>query len=653
MLAVTVCVLALAVIWLALRLRSMHREVGILERSHRDLLGRVFELESARRPPEPARETPSETPAEPPPVPPPLPEPDRKMVSLPIFARDWEAIIGGNWLNKIGALVLVVGIALFLGYSLTHFGPAGKISLGLAIGVSMLAAGVLLERDPGWITFGRSLLGGGWAAIYFTTYAMHGLPAARVIESPFTATCLLLGVSVLMVLHSLRYRSEAATALAYLIAFVSLNITPLASFTVVAALVLALSLMLTAYRFTWFHLAVAGVIMTYGTFAATYEPAVYGRAGVLNGQSLLWIYWFVFETYDLIDLHRGRTNPALFLLNAAGFLGASTFHEWSMHASDWSVFFALAAAAHTASASLRARYPHSSYPVAATIAAGTAAAAIVEGFSGLRMTIALLIEGELIFIAGYVLRDRFLERLGGATLVLPVLRLPVDWNAPRVNWLTIAAGGVFYVNRFLLGRGWGYPLAGSALLMVGTARELPAEWVAPLWSAGLLALAWYGSRRDRSNVAWQAPVLAGVIGLWIVATYSGVVPRPARVLSAATAIVVMYAVHRILADNRFVAPIATVVLAAVLEQEVQGRLLTIAWGTTAAALLVAGFSLRDRLLRLLGLTLFLVCVAKLFVYDLRELDTFSRIISFIVLGLILLGASWIYTRYREQIRRIL
>jgi uncharacterized membrane protein len=86
---------------------------------------------------------------------------------------------------------------------------------------------------------------------------------------------------------------------------------------------------------------------------------------------------------------------------------------------------------------------------------------------------------------------------------------------------------------------------------------------------------------------------------------------------------------------------------------VQGRLLTVALGFEGAALLMAGFTWRERVLRLSGLVLFLLCIAKLFVYDLRELDTLSRILSFVVLGVMLLAASWVYTRYREKIRRLL
>ena len=44
---------------------------------------------------------------------------------------------------------------------------------------------------------------------------------------------------------------------------------------------------------------------------------------------------------------------------------------------------------------------------------------------------------------------------------------------------------------------------------------------------------------------------------------------------------------------------------------------------------------------------------KLFVWDLRHLETLPRIFSFIVLGVILLGVSWIYTRFRERVAKFL
>ncbi|MSV31555.1 MAG: DUF2339 domain-containing protein [Bryobacterales bacterium] len=70
-------------------------------------------------------------------------------------------------------------------------------------------------------------------------------------------------------------------------------------------------------------------------------------------------------------------------------------------------------------------------------------------------------------------------------------------------------------------------------------------------------------------------------------------------------------------------------------------------------LLGAGIGLQQRQLRLSGLLLFAVCLAKLFFYDLSQLDTLSRILSFIVLGILLITVSGAYSRFRDQIKRYL
>jgi hypothetical protein len=103
----------------------------------------------------------------------------------------------------------------------------------------------------------------------------------------------------------------------------------------------------------------------------------------------------------------------------------------------------------------------------------------------------------------------------------------------------------------------------------------------------------------------------------------------------------------------FYSLLGSILLAAMLFYEVSGGVLTMAWGTEALLVLAAGFPLRDRVQRLSGLFLFLICVLKLFFYDLRQLETINRILSFIVLGLILVTVSWIYTRFRDRIQRYL
>jgi Predicted membrane protein (DUF2339) len=77
-------------------------------------------------------------------------------------------LVGGSLLSKLGALVLVIGIALFLGYSFGHVTPAGRAAMALIVSVGILGAGIRVERMGAYKIFARGLIGAGWAALYAT-----------------------------------------------------------------------------------------------------------------------------------------------------------------------------------------------------------------------------------------------------------------------------------------------------------------------------------------------------------------------------------------------------------------------------------------------------------------------------------------------------
>jgi uncharacterized membrane protein len=148
---------------------------------------------------------------------------------------------------------------------------------------------------------------------------------------------------------------------------------------------------------------------------------------------------------------------------------------------------------------------------------------------------------------------------------------------------------------------------------------------------------------------WHDSTAASLVVIVLCFAAQLVSPRPGAAPLTANAFVASIDRHA----RMGYALLGTVLLTALLYCEASARALTIAWGIEAAAILVFGFVAHERALRLSGLVLLAVCIVKLFAVDFRELDALSRIASFIVLGVLLVAASWVYTRYREQLHKYL
>ena len=170
-----------------------------------------------------------------------------------------------------------------------------------------------------------------------------------------------------------------------------------------------------------------------------------------------------------------------------------------------------------------------SYEGAIAVAAALTAVAISLKFSGLSVSVAFLIEAELLFFAGLYYRQSFLRQLATALLGVSVVRLIVvdvpgsghmtlagtTWNA----WSPVALlhAGVFYLNRFLMARGAYYGHAAAALLMLVLGFELPFEFVGLGWLVLSLGLYELGIRKRLEDFALQSYWVGGVSLVMLVA----------------------------------------------------------------------------------------------------------------------------------------
>jgi hypothetical protein len=77
--------------------------------------------------------------------------------------------------------------------------------------------------------------------------------------------------------------------------------------------------------------------------------------------------------------------------------------------------------------------------------------------------------------------------------------------------------------------------------------------------------------------------------------------------------------------------------------------LSILWGSYSLFLISLGIWKKKKYLRFGAIILFAITLIKLFVYDISHLDTISKTIVFVALGILLLAISFLYNKYRHII----
>lgn len=504
-------------------------------------------------------QTPTDLAPPPPPPPPPLPLPPSDL-PLPAFSlpaqlpppptfapaepqpswrdrfqgQEWEAILGGSILNKIGALILVIAIALLLKLSLEQLGAAGKIAVGALTGASILGLGLWVERKPKWKIFSVGLLAAGWAILYFTAFAAHGIPESRVIASPTVGLLVMLAVAAAMIARSLRYESQWVTGLTFFLAFVALQIDRGSLYALAASAILAGGLLLISFRFNWQILALSGIGLAYFTVAFVPQPPLFLK-GI--GQPILWVYWLLFETFDLAldrreNTKSSRLRPIHFLLNSFAFVGASLLATPpKTEAEHFSAFLGLATMGFAASFLLRFRQnpeAMAEHPVLGglslpglSLTATTALAffAILQRFDRLMATLAFLILGEVLFLFAWRIDQAYPRYLALGVQIFAFLKLSVGDTGQngKIPWmgLKIAAvspmlallSGVNYFNR-TVARGrfvapvYTWMASIAVYLLIG--HEVPDRYCLAAWAVLALVLLEAGLRLGWSEFRYQS-----------------------------------------------------------------------------------------------------------------------------------------------------
>jgi uncharacterized membrane protein len=512
-------------------------------------------------PPPPSR--PAQAPADS--TPSPRPIPPRPGSASPVLAassathavagpkpksRDIEQALGANWLNKIGIAVLVIGIALFLAYKFPTLSNPEKVGLGYLVSFSILGLGVFLERQDLYRVFARALIGGGWALVFFTTYAMHFVQYTRVIDTEWVDLVILFAVAWAMVIHTLHYNSQVVTGLSFLLGFTTVAISQNTVYCLTAGAILALGLVAIVHKRRWFELEIFGLIASYLNHYVWLRSVIEPMGAqkhmfpeFLPSAVLLLTYWALYRwSYIARRVEREaqeHISTLAALLNTTFLLFLLKYQSVRPDLA----FYALLAlgAIELALGQLPVtRKRRTAMVILSTIGIVLLVAAIPFKYSGMGMAILWLAQAQALVLAGVFTRETLFRRFGFLTALLTVGEMLLLGAAPvflsrsdrfyflhdppeyKLAVTFLFAALIFYADAEWVPRKWKHSAEsdfeeicfravsylGLLTLFVGLWLAFPNLWTSVAWSTAAIVLAVIGRVANAQDLSYESHGLA-------------------------------------------------------------------------------------------------------------------------------------------------
>jgi uncharacterized membrane protein len=539
------------------------------------------------------------------------PAPSRPIAALQP-EPDLESRIGSHWLNRIGIAAVLIGISYFLKFAFDNnwIGPAGRVTIGLLAGIATVMWSERF-RSRGYSIFSYSLKAVGIGVLYLSLWA-----AFQVYNLIPSGAAFVMMLAVTAATAAMAFAQDAQILAAFALAggfstpllLSTGQNRELALFSYLAMLDLA-TLLVVIFK-PWRRLLVmsyAGSLLLYvAWYASDYTRQQFGLT-----LGFATLFFAIFAVAPLVALQPQEESPLFASIPAfLAFVNAGVYflqayvmvEEFDKTYMAW---FAVALAAvyiflsrQVHNRKLAAGAAEILYFLHLAVAIGFITIAIPLRLDAHWITIGWFIEaGVLLWVADRIKSD-FLNLFALGALALGVVRLVAIDNFQTTQLVFNIRMATYAVAVAVLG-----------------------------------AVAWYAGRRDdeaASNVAAVAVVSLNLLALIAlsreVSDYFSrqiaAIPRPAILNQGwKTAYIDL---HRNDIERDFT--------------------YSALWMAYGAMLMAVGFLRRSAFVRWQALILIAVTIVKVFIYDVSQLDRGYRIVSFIVLGALLLAISFAYQR---------
>lgn len=563
-----------------------------------------------------------------------------------VSEEELEFKIGGTWLNRIGASVVILGLIYFLKYSFDNqwIGPTGRILIGVITGLAMLGFGEKL-RDK-FAIYAYGLSGAGSLALYMSVFAAYNFYH---LISPSWAFLFLILVMANTVFTAVRHNALAIGVLGiiggYLAPLLISTGQPLHWVFFGYLSILTCGILAVSVYKRWDSFRMLSFVFNQLLFASWYAS---------YHHSTSWVPGFSFAVVNFIAylaIASGYNIKSKSMINSTEmvliFLNATMFFLWShwLLGATWlkdhmGFYAAGVALAYIYIGRLAYRLHQADKKQAYTlfaVAIKMITVAIYLQLSHKYAAYAWMFEASGIFYLAYQLKNRMLLTGGIFILVLANLLLPV-WvlnnNTLAISWL-LEALGFYFMGSMLKVRE--IQLSGLAVLALGL-------------FAALQSARWDLLHEKQFLLNWPSAAMCLAIaatGVIYFAHKGTDTEKDAgiRTTLGIAALLLIFAFlsmenshfFRLFHFKFFLSP--------------EQLSLSLVWMIYAASLFFAGIKTESKGLRYGALGLIGIIILKAFLVDLSGLAILYKILLLVILGLLLLGISFVYQKKQNLFRR--
>lgn len=544
------------------------------------------------------------------PSPPPRPIPPPRTRKATQSEQEAELMVGQKWLLVVGVVAVVAGMAYFLKYSIEQgwLSPTLRLLMAYAAGGAFILGGDHFRRAD-MRKFGLPLAGGGIAILYAATYAgmnLYGLFSDTV---GFALMVLVtLGAGGLALLHDSRSLATLGIIGGFLTPVLVPTETPSQIGLMSYMAFLNGGVVWLAFFKRWNLLTVLGFLSTWLLYGTWFWDGYRSSPFVLS----MFFQHIFFLTYAIAPFAyamregrdvEGKDFLVVFPNSLISLAFAGALIDYHLAYSEYTgIITVLYAALYGGMAA----YFKSTFPLAeryfvllACLASLFLILTVPIVFSEHWLTTFWAIESAILLYAGVRFQMKpmtfgSLLLMAGTTALFVLHDLPEVFDV-ELDPLRIEAGYLFLAA---------------------------ARWITTI--AVMVGLSWFGIclRGKGKELVGGEPELgttflvAAGLGIW-----------------GALTLEVSAAFHEYWPDMRVAA-------------------ISVAWTLFAGVLMAEGFAKRHRPARQASLVVFLVTALKVLLQDTAHLATPYRVLSFMVLGVVLIAASYLYHRFAERVREL-